>query len=66
MSALKRIAVTEPIWKDLAEMRSAGQTYTHLLAEMIEDQKKRRLEKDVRKESSRKKEDCVSHSEIKE
>ena len=39
---LKRIPVTEPVWKDLAEMRSAGQTSTDLLAEMIEDRKKRR------------------------
>ena len=66
MSAVKRIPVTETIWKDLAEMRSAGQTYTDLLAEMIEDRKKRRLEEDVRKWSSRKKEEYVSLSEIKE
>ena len=66
MPAVKRIPVTEPVWKDLAEMRSAGQTYTDLLAEMIEDRKKRRLEEDVRKWSSRKKEDYVSLSEIKD
>ena len=66
MSAVKRIPVTEPVWKDLAEMRSAGQTYTDLLAEMIEDRKKRRLEEDVRKWSSRKKEEYVSLSEMKE
>lgn len=66
MSAVKRIPVTEPVWKDLAEMRSAGQTYTDLLAEMIEDRKKRRLEEDVRKWSSRKKSDYVSLSEIKD
>ncbi len=52
MSAVKRIPVTEPVWKDLAEMRSAGQTYTDLLAEMIEDRKKRRLEEDVGKWSA--------------
>jgi len=66
MSAVKRIPVTEPVWKDLAEMRSAGQTYTDLLAEMIEDRKKRRLEEDVGKWSSRKKKDYVSLSEIKD
>jgi predicted CopG family antitoxin len=66
MAAVKRIPVTEQVWKDLAEMRSAGQTYTDLLAEMIEDRKKRRLDEDVRKWSSRKKKDYVSHSEIKE
>ena len=66
MSAVKRIPVTEPVWKDLAEMRSAGQTYTDLLAEMIEDRKKRRLEEDVRKWGSRRKEDFVSLPEIRD
>ena len=65
-SAVKRIPVTEPVWKDLAEMREAGQTYTDLLAEMIEDRKKHRLEEDVRTWSSRKKEGFVSLSEIKD
>jgi len=66
MSAVKRIPVTEPVWKDLAEMRSAGQTYTELLAEMIEDRKKRRLEEDVGKWRNRKKEEYVSLPEIKD
>jgi predicted CopG family antitoxin len=66
MPAVKRIPVTEPVWKDLAEMRSAGQTYTDLLAEMIEDRKKRRLEEDVRMWSRRKRADYVSLSEIKD
>jgi len=47
-------------------MRSAGQTSTDLLAEMIEDRKKRRLEEDVRTWSSRNKEEYVSLSEIKD
>ena len=66
MAAIKRIPVTETVWKDLAEMRSAGQTYTDLLAELIEDRKKRRLEEDVRMWSSRKNADYVSLSEIKD
>jgi predicted CopG family antitoxin len=66
MSAVKRIPVTEQVWKDLAEMRSAGQTYTDLLAEMIEDRKKGQSEEDVGKWSSRKKKDYVSLSEIKD
>lgn len=40
MSAVKRIPVAEPVWKDLAEMHLAGQTYTDLLSEMIEEHKK--------------------------
>lgn len=66
MSAVKRIPVTEPVWKDLAEMRAAGQTYTDLLSEMIEDRKKRRLEEDVKMWSGRKKKGFVSLSEIKD
>ena len=64
MPAVKRIPVTEPVWKDLAEMRSAGQTYTDLLTEMIEEKKKRRLEEDVKMWGLRKKEEYVSLSEI--
>lgn len=66
MPAVKRIPVTEPVWRNLAEMRAAGQTYTELLAEMIEDRKRRRLEEDVRTWSKRKREGYVSLSEIEE
>jgi predicted CopG family antitoxin len=64
MASVKRIPVTEPVWKDLAEMRAAGQTYTDLLAEMIEDRKKYRLEEDVKTWSSRKRKGYSSLSEI--
>ena len=47
-------------------MRWAGQICMDLLAEMIEDRKKRRSEEDARKWSSRKKKDYVSLSEIKD
>lgn len=66
MSAVMRIPVTEQVWKDLAEMRAAGQTYSDLIAEMIEDRKRRRLEEDVRNWSSRRKDGYVSLSEIKD
>jgi len=39
--------VSEPVWKDLAELRLAGQTYDDILIEMIELQKKQRLEDDI-------------------
>jgi len=47
MSAVKRIPVTEPVWKELSEMRSAGQTYTELLEDLIETRKKERLASDM-------------------
>ena len=66
MAAVKRIPVTEPVWKELSEMRSAGQTYADLLADMIEDRKKRRLEEDVKEWHGRKADEFVSLSEIKD
>ena len=47
MRLTKRIPVSERVWKELAEMRSAGQTYNELLVEMIELRKKRRLLDDI-------------------
>jgi len=47
MPAVKRIPVTEPVWKELSEMRSAGQTYAELLEELIEARKKDRFASDM-------------------
>lgn len=46
-------------------MRLAGQTFSDLLAEMIEERKQSCLGEDVRKWSSRKKKNYTSLSEIK-
>ena len=48
MAAVKRIPVSEPIWKKLGEMKGAGQTYDDLLEDLIERSKKARLEEDVK------------------
>ena len=63
MNLSKRIPVTEKVWKELAEMRVAGQTYDDLLTEMIELRKKRRLVEDVSR--SLQEDDFVPLSEIK-
>ncbi len=63
MNLPKRIPVTEQVWKELAEMRSAGQTYNDLLAEMIDQKKKHRLMEDI--ERSMDENDFVPLSEIK-
>ena len=42
MPADKRIAVSEERWKELGEMKKAGQTYDQLIKELI--QKANRLE----------------------
>ncbi len=48
MPAVKRIPVSETVWKMLGEMKGAGQTYDDLLKDMIERVKKARLEDDVK------------------
>ncbi|GAB7014905.1 hypothetical protein [Methanogenium cariaci] len=62
MNLSKRIPVTEQVWKELGEMRGAGQTYNDLLTEMIELHKKRRLVEDIN--HSLQEDDFVSLSEI--
>jgi predicted CopG family antitoxin len=49
MEANKRIPVTESVWIDLCDLKAAGQTYSQLLEEMIEDRKKARLFRDMEK-----------------
>ena len=49
MLATKRIPVTEIVWIELSELKRAGQTYSELLEEMIEDKKKARLFRDMEK-----------------
>lgn len=47
MLATKRIPVTETVWNELSDLKAAGQTYSQLLEEMIEDRKKARLFRDM-------------------
>jgi hypothetical protein len=39
MSATSRIPVSRAVWGELSGLKSAGETYDHLLAEMIEREK---------------------------
>jgi predicted CopG family antitoxin len=47
MLAIKRIPVTEAVWVELSDLKMAGQTYSQLLEEMIEDRKKARFFRDM-------------------
>ena len=47
MLANKRIPVTEAVWVELSDLKTAGQTYSQLLEEMIEDRKKARFFRDM-------------------
>ncbi|KZN26055.1 hypothetical protein A4G99_23555 [Haladaptatus sp. R4] len=48
MSADKRIPVTEERFRELGDLKGAGETYDELLAELIEEHKKRRLLRDMK------------------
>lgn len=43
----KRIPISEERWQELGEMKSAGQTYDDLLAELINTYKKNQLIEDM-------------------
>jgi predicted CopG family antitoxin len=64
MAAVKRIPVSEPIWKKLGEMKGAGQTYDDLLEDLIERSKKAQLEEDVKMWESSPDSEYVSLTEI--
>lgn len=42
-NASKRIPVTEERWKELNELKGAGETYDDLLGELIREHQRRRL-----------------------
>lgn len=43
MIASKRLAVTEQVWADLSDLRRPGESFSHLLADMVEREKKARF-----------------------
>ena len=48
MSANKRIPVTEQRWKELNQMKEAGQTYDDLLEELLRNERRRQLAEKAR------------------
>ena len=49
MNATKRIVVKEEVWAALSSMREPGMTFSELIEEMIEHEKKRRLIEDIKR-----------------
>ncbi len=47
MLITKQIPITEAVWNELSDLKVAGQTYSQLLEEMIEDRKNVRLFEDM-------------------
>lgn len=46
-AATSRIPVPRAVWAELSSLRKPGETYGHLLEEMIEQEKKKRLFEDM-------------------
>ncbi|WP_336001474.1 hypothetical protein [Halorientalis halophila] len=44
----KRIPVTEERWEELHELKDAGQTFDELIAELVDEKKKKRLADHIR------------------
>jgi hypothetical protein len=66
MPAIKRIPVSETVWKMPGEMKGAGQTYDDILLDVIERAKKSHLEEDVKIWESGPDSEYVSLSEIRD
>ncbi len=49
MNATKRIIVREDVWANLSGMREPGMTFSELIEEMIEHEKKWRLVEDIKR-----------------
>jgi hypothetical protein len=47
MPATSRIPVSKTVWAELSELKKPGETFDHLLAEMIEREKKNRFFEDM-------------------
>jgi len=63
-NASKRIPVTEERWRELNELKEAGETYDDLLGELIQEHQRRQLverAKEVREADS---EDLMSLDEL--
>ena len=49
MLATKRVPVTENVWAQLSDLKRPGETFSQLLEEMIEHEKKARLIEHLKK-----------------
>jgi len=49
MVATKRIAVTEEVWSELSKLREPGETFSQLIARILEREKEARLIEHLKK-----------------
>ena len=64
MPANKRIPVTEERWKELNELKEAGETYDELLGELIQQTNRRRLANRAREGREADTEELTSLNEL--
>ena len=64
MPANKRIPVTEERWKELNELKEAGETYDELLGELIQQTNRRRLANRAREVREADTEELTSLNEL--
>lgn len=64
MSADKRIPVTEDTWKELHDLKDAGQTYDELLTELLQEHRERRLAERARSVREMDREELTSLDEL--
>jgi predicted CopG family antitoxin len=63
-NASKRIPVTEERWKELNELKGAGETYDELLAELIREHQRRQLAERVKEVREADSEELTSLDEL--
>jgi len=64
MSAEKRIPVTEERWKELHDLKQAGQTWDDLLAELVQQQHRQQLAARVREVEGADEEELTALDEL--
>ena len=63
-NASKRIPVTEERWKELNELKEAGETYDDLLGELIQEHQRRQLAERVKEVREADSEELTSLDEL--
>lgn len=63
-NASKRIPVTEERWRELNEIKEAGETYDDLLAELIQEHQRRQLAERTREVRDADSEELTSLDEL--
>ena len=64
MPATKRIPVTEERWKELSDLKEAGETYDELLEQLIQEHNRRQLVDRVREVRETDDEELTSLDEL--